>query len=180
MCFSSTFFMIIWLLHLDTCCQTEQKTVCIVTLVIIYIQNFSIYYVNTMDTSFNLHPSISIWWLEVPGILLVEKWPVFYIYSHFNLPIFISLSVSSCNKNNTHLKCTTAGNHLFCGFYTLQIHDHKMIKQVNLSWTDSGTKTTHTMFYCLEKQLQYVKLSTLVFLVITLQWLLYDANASTL
>jgi len=31
-----------------------------------------------------------------------------------------------------------------------------MINQVNLSQTHSGTKTTHTMFYCLEKQLQYV------------------------
>jgi hypothetical protein len=113
--FSCTFFMIIWLLHLDTCCQTEQKIVCIVTLVIIYIQNFLIYYINTMDTSFILHPSISIWWLEILGILFVDKWPVFYIYSHFNLPIFVSLSVSSCNKNNTCLNCTTAGNHLFCG-----------------------------------------------------------------
>jgi len=94
----------------------EQKIVCIVPPVIIYIQNLLIYYVNTMDTSFNLHPSISIQWLEILGILLVEKWPVFYIYSHFNLPIFMSLSVSSCNKNNTCLNCTTAGNHLFCGF----------------------------------------------------------------
>jgi len=31
-----------------------------------------------------------------------------------------------------------------------------MINQVNLSQTHSGTKTTQTMFYCLEKQLQYV------------------------
>ena len=107
-----------------------------------------------MDTSFNLYPSISIWWLEILRILLVEKWPLFDICCHFNLLIFMSLSVSSCNKNNTHLIRTTAGNHLFCG--TLQIHDHQMINQVNLSRAHSGTKTTHTMFYCLEKQLQYV------------------------
>lgn len=113
--FSCT-FLIIQLLHLDTCCRIAQETLCISTPAIIHIQKCLIYYLDIMNTYFILCLSISFWWSETLNILLVEKWPVSNTYSHFNLHIFLSFSVCSCNKNNRALHGTIVGNHCFCGF----------------------------------------------------------------